>query len=98
PPHVTSSATSRNASNSLRPQNSGTELAGPLSLPGATSTPATPTRAERRSSALRPRVSSPETTVTIAGTDSVSSWRPLAVTSMTSVTMGGEGTGEGDGG
>ena len=31
PPQGTPSTTSRNASNSLRPQNSGTELAGPLS-------------------------------------------------------------------
>ena len=58
PPQGTPSTTSRNASNSFRPQNSGTELAGPLSPPGAMSTPASSARALFRSVAPRSRSSS----------------------------------------
>src|SRR5262249_57975804 len=94
-PQGTSSTTSRKASNSFSPQNSGTALAGPLSPPGATSTPATDESAERRSFAPRSRASSPLTTVTTAGTVSAASGSPLAVTSTYSECAGGEAEGEG---
>src|SRR5712691_5317728 len=98
PPQGMSSTTRRKASNSFRPQNSGTELAGPLSPPGATSTPATADRAERRSSAPRARASSPVMTLIIAGTVPVSSGNPLAVISTYSDRVAaGEAVGEGDG-
>src|SRR5207245_6744530 len=98
PPHGTSSDTRRNASNSLRPQNSGTELAGPPSPPGATSTPATADSASRKSVAARAPSSLPVNTVTMAGTVSTSSCNPFAVTSTYSACDGGAaGDGEGEG-
>ena len=88
PPQGTPSTTSRKASNSRRPQISGTELAGPFSPPGATATPAASASAEGRSRAPRAAMSSPEITVTEAGTVSTSSGVRVAVTWMVSVTTG----------
>jgi hypothetical protein len=67
PPAGMPSTTSRNASNSRKPHNPGTELAGPASPPGAISTPATRLSAVRKSLAPRARSSSPLITVIIAG-------------------------------
>src|SRR5262244_3092317 len=62
PPHGTPSTTRRNASNSFRPQKSGTALAGPASPPGATSTPTASESALRRSLIPRALNSSPVNT------------------------------------
>src|SRR5262249_56181448 len=83
------SGTSRNASNSLRPQNSGTEDAGPVSPPGAMSTPATSASALRRSVIPRSRSSSPLMTVMFAGTPPLSSGTRVAVTWTYSSYLGG---------
>jgi hypothetical protein len=88
PPQGTPSTTSRKASNSRRPQISGTELAAPASPPGATTTPATVDRAVARSVAPRARISSPVMTVTEAGTGSTSSGTRVAVTCSVSETLG----------
>ena len=81
PPQGTSSTTRRKASNSLRPQNSGTALAGPLSPPGATSTPVANASAPRRSVTPRSRSSSPLMTSMATGTSSGTSGARVATTS-----------------
>src|SRR5436305_5004849 len=88
PPQGTPSTTRRKASNSRRPQISGTELAGPFSPPGATATPAARARAAGRSMSPRAAISSPEITVTEAGTVSTSWGVRVAVTWMVSATVG----------
>jgi hypothetical protein len=80
PPQGTPSTTSRKASNSLSPQNSGTELAGPASPPGAMSTPASRARALLRSVAPRSCSSCAVITWMDAGTSSTSSGMRVAVT------------------
>ena len=80
PPYGTPSTTSRNASNSRRPQNAGTEPAGPPSPPGEISTPATSASAERRSVAPRARISSSVMIVTDAGMSITGSASRVAVT------------------
>ena len=88
PPQGTPSTTRRKASNSRNPQISGTEPAGPVSPPGATAMPAARASAEARSVTPRAARSSPEITVTEAGTVSTSSGVRVAVTWIVSVTAG----------
>jgi len=95
PPQGTPSTTSKNASNSFKPQSSTTALAGPLSAPGAISTPATGARASRSEVVPLARRSSPVTTVTDAGTSSAGSGIRVAVTSTYSLRPGA-GDGEED--
>jgi hypothetical protein len=80
PPHGTPSTTSRNASNSRSPQNSGTLAAGPPSPPGAMSTPAAIASALFRSVAPRSRSSWAVTIWIDSGTESIVSGIRLAVT------------------
>ena len=88
PPQGTPSTTSRKASNSRSPQISGTEPAGPMSPPGAIEMPAARASAVGRLVAPRAARSSPEMTVTEAGTVSTSSGVRVAVTWIVSVTVG----------
>lgn len=81
PPQGTPSTTSRKASNSFRPQNSGTAPAGPPSPPGASVTPASSPRAPRKSRAPRSARSLAVRTVMEAGTLAGSSGKRVAVTS-----------------
>src|SRR5258706_4005975 len=88
PPQGTPSTTSRNASNSFNPQNSGTELAGPESPPGAISTPTASPSALRRSRTPLDLSSSPENTSIAEGTFTASSGNRVTVTSTVSCTAG----------
>ena len=88
PPHGTPSTTRRNASNSRNPQNSGTALAGPPSLPGAIATPAARASASRSVLAPRPRRSSPLMTSMDAGTSCGVCGIRVATTSMGWMTGG----------
>lgn len=85
PPQGTPSTTSRKASNSFRPQNSGTLEAGPPSPPTATSTPAARASALARSPAPRSCSSAAPITSMAAGTFALSSGIRVAVTWTTSL-------------
>jgi hypothetical protein len=91
PPRGMSSTTNKNASNSRRPQNSGTDPAAPASPPGATSTPAASASASLSVVAPMVRKSSPVSTSIAAGTSSGDSGTRVATTSTFSVIVSGFG-------
>ena len=89
PPHGIPSTTRRKASNSRRPQNSGTALAGPASPPGAIAMPVASARASLREVAPRARRSAPEITSIDADTSWGASGIRVATTSTGGMMTGG---------
>src|SRR6266567_7617658 len=88
PPQGMLSTTSKKASNSRNPQNSGAAPAGPASPPDPTSTPAASESASRTFVAPIARNVSPSITSTDTGTSSGASGRRVATTSTCSLTTG----------